>query len=341
MATKSLQASQYMLSFTPALIISAGLVCSSYALAQDTNCVSLAPNYPAHTVTMIVPFPPGGQSDLVGNIVADRLSKRLGKTVILEHKSGAGGGIGYAAAAKAEPDGSTILLAASGSFLIGPSIYKTKLFDPIKDFKPVAYLVASPQVLLVRKDLPAGSTTDLIKLAHEKPGTLTLAVPGLGTVPHIAGEVFKRAAKVDITNVVYRGGGPAINDLIGGQVDIYIDSVMTALPQVEAGSVRALAVMGASRSPQLPDVPAINEVLPGFEMYTWWGAVVPARTPEPIAHRLNCELNALLSDEQLVTRFSQMGTTTNIMSQAQFSELIAKETERFRKIVEESGIRVE
>lgn len=327
--------------FVSTLALVAGVLASSHSLAQENSCSALAPNYPQRSPTFIVPFPAGAQSDLIGRLIADGLSRRLGKTVVVENKSGAGGNIGAAAAAKAEPDGYTILLAAISGFAIGPSVYKTKLFDHVKDFSPVAFLVEAPQVFLANKDFTGSSTADLIKLAKEKPGKLNLALPGSGTLPHIAAEQFKSSANVDITNVIYRGGAPAMNDLLSGQVDVYIDAIMTAVPQVKAGSVRALAVTGRTRSPLLPDVAAVNEVLPGYEMYAWWGVAVPARTPDPIVQRLNCEINALLSEDKLVKRFSEMGATPNKMSQAEFGAFIASETEKYKKIAERSNISVE
>ncbi len=209
--------------------------------------------------------------------------------MVVENKGGAGGNIGATSVANADGDGQIILLTTTGIHSISPSLYKTLPFDHIKDFKPIAPVVDAPNVILVRNTLPVKTLDELVRYAKDKPGALNLAVPGNGTSPHLAAELLKSIAKIDLTNVTYRGGAPAFSDLVSGQVDLLVDAVTTATPHINAGTVRALAVTSKTRSPLLPTVPATAETIPGYEMNVWWGLMAPSKTPGSIVDRLNCE----------------------------------------------------
>ncbi|MGX1787115.1 Bug family tripartite tricarboxylate transporter substrate binding protein [Bosea sp. NPDC055332] len=328
---------------SPALLGAAFIyvACSSHAVAQQSDCSLLAPAFPQRPLTLVVPFPAGAQTDLIGRLVAEELAQRLKQAVVVENKAGAGGNIGAASVARAEPSGHTILLATISTHAISPSFYKNLSFDHFKDFKPVAYLVDAPQVILARKALGASTLHELAQLAKDKPGSLNLALPGTGTLPHLAGELFKIAANIKIANVMYRGGAPAMTDLIGGQVDLYIDAIMTAIPQVESGAVKALAITGKSRSKLLPNVPAANETFADYDVSAWWGIAAPARTPIEVIDRLNCDINTILSDSRVSQRLAAMGATPRTMSPTEFSHFIGRETEKYREIVKSVGIQQE
>jgi len=297
-------------------------------------------SYPTRTVRLIVPFPPGGSNDVVGRMIAAQLSTRLDKPVIVENQGGAGGLIGTELAAKSAPDGYTLLL-ISVAYAFNPAIYKLP-YDPATAFAPVAILGSGPVVIAVTSKLPVGSVRELVALAKEKPGELNYATAGVGSFQHLASELFKLQAGVNIVHVPFKGGGPAMMDVIAGNTQIAIGSLVQMLPQIKGGRLKALGVGSANRIPALPDLPTISETgVPGYEVTNWWGIVVPAGTPRPIVERLNKELSAIVASPETKRRFETEGAEPLSMSPEEFARFIAAETTKWGRVVKEAGIRAE
>lgn len=299
-----------------------------------------AQSYPTRTVRLIVPFPPGGSNDVVGRMIAAQLSTRLDQPVIVENQGGAGGLIGTEMAAKSAPDGYTLLL-ISVAYAFNPAIYKLP-YDPATAFAPVAMLGSGPVVIAVTSKLPVGSVRELVALAKEKPGELNYATAGVGSFQHLASELFKLQAGVNIVHIPFKGGGPAMMDVIAGNTQIAIGSLVQMLPQIKGGRLKALGVGSANRIPALPDLPTISETgVPGYEVTNWWGIVVPAGTPRPIVERLNKELSAIVASPETRKRFETEGAEPLSMSPEEFARFIAAETTKWGRVVKEAGIRAE
>ncbi|SRR5712692_3688315 len=299
-----------------------------------------AAQYPNKPVRLIIPFPPGGSNDVVGRSIAADLSTRLGTPVIVENVGGAGGLIGTDMAAKAAPDGYTLLL-VSVAFAFNPAIYKLP-YDPTTAFAPVAILGAGPVVIAVTGKLPVNSLQELLALAKAKPGSLNYATAGVGSFQHLAAELFKRQAGLDIVHVPFKGGGPAMMDVIAGNTQITIGSLAQMLPQIKGGRLKALAIGSASRVAPLPDVPTASEAgVPGYEVTNWWGVVAPAGTPRPVIERLHNELAAIVASAETRKRFEAEGADPLTMSSEEFARFIATETTKWARVVKEANIRAE
>jgi len=296
--------------------------------------------YPTKPIKLIVPFPPGGSNDVVARGIAAQLSTRLDKPVIIENVGGAGGLIGTEMAAKAPPDGYTLIL-ISVAFAFNPSIYKLP-YDPATAFVPVAILGAGPVVIAVTSKLPVGNLKELLALAREKPGSLNYATAGVGSFQHLASELFKQQAGIDIVHVPFKGGGPAMMDVIAGNTQIAVGSLVQMLPQIKGGKLKALGVGSAARIPALPDVPTISEAgVPGFEVTNWWGICAPAGTPRAVIEKLNRELSAIVASSETKKRFEAEGADPLQMSPEEFGRFIAQETAKWSRVVREAGIRAE
>jgi len=281
------------------------LLCAFFIAAFFPMTVA-AQTYPSKPVRLIVPFPPGGSNDVVGRMIAAQLSTRLDKAVIVENQGGAGGLIGTEMAARSQPDGYTLLL-ISVAYAFIPAIYKLP-YDPATAFTPVAILGAGPVVIAVTSKLPVNSVKELIALAKEKPGELNYATAGVGSFQHLASELFKQQAGVDIVHIPFKGGGPAMMDVIAGNTQITIGSLIQTLPQIKAGKLKALGVGSANRIAALPDLPTISEAgVPGYEVTNWWGIVVPGGTPRPVIDRLHKELTAVVASTETQKRFEAEG----------------------------------
>ena len=299
-----------------------------------------AQTYPSRPVRLIVPFPPGGSNDVVGRMIAVQLSTRLDKPVIVENQGGAGGLIGTEMAARSQPDGYTLLL-VSVAYAFIPAIYKLP-YDPATAFAPVAILGAGPVVIAVTSKLPVNSVKELIALAKEKPGELNYATAGVGSFQHLASELFKLQAGVDIVHIPFKGGGPAMMDVIAGNTQIAIGSLVQMLPQIKAGKLKALGVGSANRIAALPELPTISEAgVPGYEVTNWWGIVVPAGTPRSIIDRLHKELTAVVASTETKKRFETEGAEPLSMSPDEFGRFIAAETVKWARVVKDAGIRAE
>jgi tripartite-type tricarboxylate transporter receptor subunit TctC len=302
-----------------------------------------AQGYPAKTIRFIVPFPPGGGTDIVARTVAARLSEANKWVIVLENKPGAGGNLGLDQAAKSPGDGYTMVIGQTSNLAINPTLYAKLPYDPINDFKPVALLASSPIVLVAPEKTPYKSLGDALAAAKAKPGTVTYGSPGNGTVAHLTAELLQRTADVKLTHVPYKGASQALTDLMGGQIDLYLSSVPSALSQIKGGGkLRPLAVTGAKRSPQLPQVPTIAESgYQGFDVTTWYGLLFPAGTPEPIVKRMNEEVNRVLKLGDVREKLAAEGGDALGGTPEQFAALLKADLARWGQIVRQSGAKVD
>ncbi len=301
-----------------------------------------AQTYPVKPIRLIVPYSPGGTADLLGRSIARKLGESLGQQVIIENRTGAGGGIGADLVAKSKPDGYTLLMGTIATHAINPNLYPDNPYDPVKDFAPVLLVATMPNLLVVNPAVPAKTVRELIALAKVKPGELAFASAGSGTTQHLSGELFKKMAGVDMLHIPYKGNAPAVADLVGGQVQLMFDNIPISLQQVRAGKLRALAVTGPKRSPVLPDIPTIAEAaLPGYSVTSWFALFAPAGTPPAIVARLNKETNKALADEALRRQLGDQGIEPAGGTAEQLAAHIRAELPRWKKIVAESGAKVE
>ena len=297
---------------------------------------AIADDYPAKSIRLIIPFPPGGSNDVVGRLVAKHLSDQLGQQVYVDNRGGAGGTIGTDIAAKAAPDGYTLLV-ISLAHAVNPWLYKLP-YDHAKAFTPVASFGSGTNVLAVNPELPVHSVKELIALAKQKPGELQYASAGIGSFQHLGGELFKLMAGVDIVHVPFRGGGPAMIDVMGGHTKIIFSSLIQTTPHVKAGQLRALGTGGAKRNPVLPDVPTIGETVPGYEANNWWGMLAPAGTPPAIVEKLNKAVSAALDAPELRQQFEKEGASVVKMTPAEFGAYIESETAKWGRVVQQGHI---
>ena len=287
---------------------------------------------------LIIPFPPGGSNDVVGRMVAQQLSIKLGQQVYVDNRGGAGGTIGTEACASATPDGYTLCI-VSIAHAVNPALYSSLKYDPIKSFIPVSILATGPNVLVVNPNSGIKSVKELLALAKEKPGQLDYASAGVGSFQHLGGELFKLTAGVNLVHVPYKGGGPAMQDVIGGHVKIMFSSLVQTTPFIKSGQLIALGTGGAKRNPVLPDVPTIAEAgVPGYVADNWWGVVVPAGTPTPIVEKLYAAIQAALKAPELQAQFDREGAATVEMTSAQFSDYIKTEIAKWARVVNEGHI---
>jgi len=318
-------------------IIRLGIGIAALAFA---NTVSAQP-YPSHQVRIIVPFAAGGPTDVVARILAQKLSDDTGRAFIVENHPGAGGNIGMGMVAMAPADGSTILVASS-SFVVNPSLYGKLSYDPVKDFIPITNIGVSPNVLMVNPSLSAKTVGELEKLIRANPGKYNFASPGIGTTPHLSGELFRLSLGVDLVHVPFNGAGPAINSVIGGHTPIGFTALTTAVQQANAGTLRALAVTGAKRSPALPEVPTMAEAgLPNQEAYTWQGVLVPARTPKEIVDFLYRALRKVVAQPEVKERFAALGFEPVVNSPDEFAAQVKADIAKWGKVIHDAGIKPE
>jgi tripartite-type tricarboxylate transporter receptor subunit TctC len=307
------------------------LHCCITALAQ--------PNFPAKPIRLIVPFPAGAASDVVGRMLGQKMSELLGEQVIADNRAGAGGNLGIGLTAKAPPDGYTILI-ATASIAVSPAIYANLGFDPVKDLAPVARLSSTPNVLLVHPSVPAKTLREFINLARAAPGKLNFGSGGSGTTNHLANELLKHLEKINIVHVPYKGVTQAMTAMMGGEVDEVVMPVTTAIPQIRAGKVRALAVLMEQRIPTLPDVPTGKEAgVPGFVMPVWYGMFAPAAMPRDIVQRLNQTLAKVLAMPDVRARLTDQGVDPWHGTPEQLGDLLRKDIERFAVIARASGLK--
>jgi tripartite-type tricarboxylate transporter receptor subunit TctC len=300
-----------------------------------------AQTYPSRQITLIIPFAVGGSNDIVGRAIGKKLTEAWGQPVVVENRAGAGGIIGTSVVAAAPPDGYTLLL-VSPSFTINPAIKKTMPFDTIKDFTPVAFIAHSPLLLTASSKLQVESAKELLALARSKPGQIAYASAGPGSINHISTELIAFSAGIKLMHVPYKGGAPALNDLLGGHVDIYVSSLPQVLQLAQSGQARALAVTSAKRTPLLPDVPTLEESgVAGIDLWSWWGIVGPAGMPANVVNALNSEIGKMLTSPELSTFLSNEGAEAETMTPQQFGEMLRSETARWTKVAHEANISID
>jgi tripartite-type tricarboxylate transporter receptor subunit TctC len=301
-----------------------------------------ARSYPDKPIRMVVPFAPGGATDIFARLVAQKLSESLGQQVVVENKPGAGGNLGADAVAEAAPDGHTIVMGTVGTHAINGSLYASMPYDAQKDFEPVALVAAVPNVMVVNPKVPAATVQEFVDYARSRPGQVNMASSGNGTSIHMSGELFKQQTGVDMTHVPYKGSGPALTDLLGGQVQVMFDNLPPSMPHIRSGSLRALAVTSPKRSPALPDVPTVAEAgVPGYEATSWFGVFAPAGTPRPIVDRLNAEINEALASPDAKARFDEMGAEARATTPAEFRDFTRAEAAKWAQVVKASGAKVD
>ena len=298
--------------------------------------------YPAKTVRMIVAYPPGGGTDIVGRTLAQKLGESLGQSVVVENRGGASGNIGTELAARAAPDGYTILMGNVAPNAINVSLFKDLPFDPVADFAPVSLVASTPNILVVHPSTPARTVKEVIALAKAKPGTLNFASAGMGSSSHLAGELFRILAGADIVHVPYKGAGPAMVDVLSGQVQLYFATMPAAMPHVRPGKLAPVAVTSARRSQALPDLPTIEESgVPGYEASTWYGVLAPAHTPAAVVARLHGDIARILTDAALHARLADQGFDPVGSSPEEFGAYIKSEILKWGKVIRDAGIRPE
>ncbi|HUD85982.1 MAG TPA: tripartite tricarboxylate transporter substrate binding protein [Xanthobacteraceae bacterium] len=306
-------------------------ICAAPAVADD---------YPTRSIRLIIPFAPGGSNDVVGRIIANQLGQKLGQQVFVDNRAGAGGVVGSDLAAKATPDGYTLLI-VSVAHVVDPWLYKEP-FDAVKDFVPVSIIATGTNVLSVNPNVPVHSVKELLDLAKEKPGFLNYASAGIGSFQHLSGELFKLMAGVDIVHVPYKGGGPAMLAVIAGEDQVMFSSIVQTVPNIQSGQLRALATGGEKRSPILPDLPTIAEAgVPGYVATNWWGIVAPAGTPQPIVDKLHDAIAALLDSPETKKFLDNEGAAPVLMSSAEFGTFIAAELAKWGPVVKQAGMKAE
>ena len=310
---------------------------ASLALTAFGSC--FAQSYPTRAVRVIIPFPPGGTLDTLGRTVAQKLSEQMGQPFVVENKPGGNGSIGADAVAKAPADGYTLLFNAS-TFTTAPMTMKQVPYSVVKDFAPVALVAKAPLSVAINKNLPITDVKSLISYAKANPGKMTFAVGSIGSAGHLSTELLKRVGGMDYTVVPYKGTAPAFQDLVGGQIDGFIDPILGSLQYHKSGMLRVIAVTSATRTPNLPDVPTVSETIPGYEFYSWYGLWAPAKLPADIKARLNEEVNKALSPE-VREKFTQQGLLINGGSVEDFVKFQTNDMNRAQKIITEGNIRVE
>ena len=298
-----------------------------------------AASYPNRPIRLIVPFPPGGGTDTVARAISQRLTDNLGQQVVVDNRGGANAIIGTELGARAAPDGYTLTFTLPAAVAVNPGLYPKLPYDPVRDFAPVTQLNTIALLLVANPSLPASSVKELIALAKAKPGHITFASSGNGSAAHLATELFRIMTAVDMVHVPYKGGGPAMTDIIGGQVQIMSGPMISALPFVRAGRLKALAVTTAKRVAGLPDVPAIAETVPGYESSIWHGVLAPAGTPRPIVARLNAEIVAILALPEVKERFEREGAEPVGSAPEAFGTFIKSEIQKYAKLIRAAGIR--
>ena len=317
-----------------ALSLIATLILPLAALAQDA--------WPSRPITFVVPFPPGGPTDLMARLIAQPLSKRLNVPVVVKNKAGASGNIGTMQVVKAKPDGYTLLLAASGNLSANQYLYPKLGFDPVKDLAPVIQISKFPLVLEVSENSPIRSFKEYVTAARDPNNRMTFGSASSGTPQHLGGELFKAKAKVEIMHIPYKGAGPAIVDLMGGQISSMFDILGSSMQHIKSGKLRPLAVTTKTRSPLLPDVPSISELgYPDFEYYAWHGIATTAGTPKPVVTRLNSELRAIFADPEFKKKWQEIGSEVVVGTPEQFDALIKAEARKMESLIKGLNIQLD
>jgi tripartite-type tricarboxylate transporter receptor subunit TctC len=321
---------------------SGAVLAVALGLLALASAPSFAQDWPQkQTIRLLVPYPAGGGTDVVARIVAKFLQERLHQTIIVENRGGANGAIGLQALKQSPPDGYTIEMTSDTPLTVNPWMYKNLPYDPLHDFIPVTTVIRLPSMLAVHPSLAVKNVAELIKLAKEKPGSLTFASAGVGNFSHLEAELFALQAGIKLVHVPYKGTGPSSLGMIGGEVNMGFNNVSTLLPYVKSGKLVALAVLEPKRLPELPDVPAIAETIPGFEMAPWLGIIVPLGTPKAIVDRLTKETLAVMADPAAVKQFTDQQLVVMTLEGDKFAALIKKDHDKWEKVIKAAGIKAE
>lgn len=316
------------------ILVFIALSCSAVAAFAQT--------WPANPIKLIIPFPPGGGTDILSRIVSNKLAEANKWTIVADNRGGAGGTIGMAEAAKAAPNGYTLVMGQKDNMAVAPWLYKSLAYDPLKDFTPVAHIAYTPVVIVTAANSKFKTLADVVNAARSAPGTITYGSPGNGTTIHLAGEELNVAAKIKLVHVPYKGSSPAMVDAISGTVDMALSSVPSALSQIKAGKLRALAVTSAQRSTSLPDVPTVAESgYKGFDVSTWYGVFVPAGTSKDVVVRLNSEVNKLLETAEMKNAIHAQGAEPQAMTPEKFSALLKTDYQGMKEVVKQAGVTIE
>jgi tripartite-type tricarboxylate transporter receptor subunit TctC len=315
------------------LLIALAAACALPALAQD--------KYPNKPVTIIVPQAPGGANDTIARILAEKLAQQTGQQFIVDNKPGAGGNLGTAAAAKARPDGYTLLLTVNSAHVINPSLYKSTGFDPVKDFEPITPVATAGYVLVANNNFAPRNVSELIAEAKKQPGKITIASAGNGTLNHLIGEMLGKAAGIDMLHVPYKGASAAVTDLVGGQVQVSVQSLPSSIAFIRSNKLKVLGTVNEKRVAALPDVPTIGETIPGFGSTPWYGLLAPAGTPRAIVAQLQAEVSKALDDPGVKDKLAAVGCEPFKSTPEQFAALIRDDLPRWAKIVKDSGASID
>jgi tripartite-type tricarboxylate transporter receptor subunit TctC len=317
-----------------------GTTCAVALLAAGVE-PAWTQNYPVKPIRVLLGYAPGGPTDLTARLIGQYLNEPLGQPLVMDNRPGAGGSLAATVLAQAEPDGYTLLLAANGEIAIAPNLHKKLPYDPLRDLAPISRVGASQLVLVVHPGVPAKTTADLINIAKSRPGSVNFASAGIGSTAHLAGEYFKHLANINIVHVPYKGAGPAMSDLMGGQVQMLITGYSAASAHINTGKLRALAVTGAKRLRAVPDLPTIGETVPGYEVTSWYGFLAPARTPQAIIARLHKEIAAVVKRPEVVERLIGLGIEPEGNTPAQFRAQIEREVATWGKVIKAANVQVE
>jgi tripartite-type tricarboxylate transporter receptor subunit TctC len=303
---------------------------------------AVAQTYPTKPVRIVVPFPPGGTSDIIGRTLGQKLTDAWSQQTIIDNRSGVAGSIGMANAVKSPPDGYTLVVGNVGPVAINHNIYRNVGYDPLKDFTPITLTVTAPQIVVVHPSVPAKTFKEFTALVKSRKDKLNFGSSGPGSISHLAAETYKIQAKVDLVHIPYKGSALITNDLIGGHVDIVFSDMAVVLPHVKAGRLRALAVTGPAPTPLVPGVPTVAESgVPGFSMTSWWGVLGPAGIQQPIVTRLNTELGKILQSQDVKDRFATLGVDATTSTPADFAAFIKTEVDKYAKLIKQVGVKVE
>jgi tripartite-type tricarboxylate transporter receptor subunit TctC len=315
---------------------------AALALAPLGFATAAQAAFPDRPVRIVVPFPAGGSNDVIARLLAQNLTEQWGQSVIVENRAGAGGNLGAEIVARAPADGYTLLLAAPGPLVVNQTLYSKLNYDPMKDLKPVGLIASVPIVLAVHPSVPAKTVGELIALAKAQPGKINFGSSGNGSTNHLAGELLKGLAKIDIVHVPYRGAAPAMNDLIAGHIPVMFDNMPAMKPQVAGGKVRALAVAGAARSKLFPELPTMMEAgVPGFEASAWFGLVAPAATPADVMKTITDSVDKALKNADMAKKFADLGAEPGTVTGDAFGTFLKAEADKWGKVVKDSGARVD
>jgi tripartite-type tricarboxylate transporter receptor subunit TctC len=316
------------------------LIVLTFLAALQAANTATAQNYPTRSVRLVVPYPAGGTTDIMARIIANHLQERLGQTFVVENKPGAGSNLGTREVINSAPDGYTLLIPSPAN-TINPALYKQLPFDYIRDTAPVAGIARVPNVMEVHPDVPAKTVAEFISYAKSNPGKINMASSGNGSSIHLSGELFKAMTGVNMLHVPYRGSAPALNDLLGGQVQVMFDNLPSSIGHIRASKLRPLGVTTSTRSSQLPDVPPIADTVPGYEASSWFGVAAPKGTPSEVIDKLNKEINIALADPTIIARLEQLGGLPFSVTPAEFGKFIQAETDKWVPVVKQSGASVE